>query len=222
MANVYGMSCKIVVSYNKKLEEKQLHSLGERTAKTMLKFKKIDHFFTSEKAAFRALAEILPKKQNPFDYEVAKEGKKFRALLNLNEEKLAAYRKGAGKNIIFTNHLDWGDERIIRVYRSMHKIENQFRLLHGAMLVPLKPVYHWTDQKIAAHVFLCMVALLFAKTLEFICKNRINGNFRQILDFASEIRLAVVQKDKPTLVFEELTPAQQTLMETFSLSRFVK
>jgi transposase len=222
IADVYGTSCKIVVSHNKKLEEKQLHSLGERTAKTLLKFEKMDHLFTSEKAAFRALAQILPKKQNPFDYEVAKEGKKFRALLNLNDEKFAAYRKGAGKNIIFTNHLDWSDERIIRAYRSMHKIEHQFMLLHGAMLVPLKPVYHWTDQKIAAHVFLCMVALLFAKTLEFICKGKIRGSFRQILDFASGIRLAVVQKEKPTLVFEDLTPEQQALMEAFSLSRFVK
>ncbi len=222
MADVYRMNCKIVVSHNKKLEEKQLHTLEEKVVGTRLKFEKIDHLFTSEKAAFRALAQILPKKQNPFDYEVAKEGNKFRALLNMNEKKLAAYRKGAGKNIIFTNHLDWGDERIIRAYRSMHKIENQFRLLHGAMLVPLKPVYHWTDQKITAHVFLCMVALLFAKTLEFICKNKVKGNFRQILDFASGIRLALVQKGKPTLVFEELTPEQQALMEAFSLSRFVK
>jgi transposase len=221
-ADVYGVSCKIVVSYNKKLEEKQLHTLEEKIIGTRLKFEKIEHLFTSEKAVFRALAKILPKKQNPFDYEIAKEGKKFGVLLRLDEKKLAAYRKGAGKNVIFTNHLDWSNERIIRTYRSMHKIEHQFKLLHGAMLVPLKPVYHWTDQKIASHVFLCMVALFFAKTLEFICRGKVRGDFRQILDFASGVRIAVVQKEKPTLVFEDLTPAQQALMEAFSLSRFVK
>ncbi|MFZ5340969.1 MAG: hypothetical protein ACOZBG_04690, partial [Candidatus Micrarchaeota archaeon] len=94
-------------------------------------------------------------------------------------------------------------------------------VLHNALLIPLKPVYHWTDQKIKAHVFLCMVALLFAKVLEFICRSKINGDFRKILDFASTIRLALVQRDgTPKLVFEELEPKQQSFMEAFSLSRF--
>ncbi|MFZ5340619.1 MAG: hypothetical protein ACOZBG_02900, partial [Candidatus Micrarchaeota archaeon] len=167
--------------------------------------------------------KILPKKQNPFDYEVIKEGINFKAKLKLNEEKIKWYQLTAGKNVIFTNHLgpEWNDERIIRTYRSMHKIENQFKVLHNALLIPLKPVYHWTDQKIKAHVFLCMVALLFAKVLEFICRGKINGDFRKILDFASTIRLAFVQRDGiPKLVFEELEPKQQLFMEAFSLSRF--
>jgi len=222
-AEVYGIKCKIVISYNEELEKKQLHSLKEKIAKTWRKFDRISNQFNSEKAAIRALIEILPKKQNPFDYELLEEGKKFKIALQLNEEKVAWYKLTAGKNVIFSNHLDWNDERIIKTYRSMSKIENQFKLLHGALLVPLKPVYHWTDQKIKAHIFLCMVALLFAKLLEYVCKDKIKGNFRQILDFASSIRIAIVKKEeKPKLVFEELEPRQQALMETFSLSRFAE
>ena len=66
-----------------------------------------------------------------------------------------------------------------------------------------------------------MTALLLAKIIEYICRGRVKGNFRQILDFASSIRLALVQREgRPRLVFEELTPQQQALMEAFSLSRF--
>lgn len=221
-AEVYGIPCKIVVSYNEQLKKKQLHSLEEKIAKTLAKFEEIkSHVFKTDRSATNAMIEILPRKQNPFDYEIQKEGKRFRVILNLNEEKVTWYRLTAGKNVIFTNHLDWSDERIIRTYRSMHKVEAQFKLLHGALLIPIKPVYHWTDQKIKAHVFLCMVALLFAKTLEYICRHKITGDFRQILDFASTIRLALVQREgRPKLVFEEMDARQQALMEAFSLSRF--
>ncbi len=221
-AEVYGMRCKIVVSFNKELEKKQLHSLEKKIAKTQLKFQKIDHLFKSQKTAINAMNLILPKKQNVFEYEIKKEGNKFRVELKLSTEKLTEYRKGFGKNIIFTNHSDWSDERIIRAYRSMHKIENQFRILHGILLIPIKPVYHWTDQKIEVHIFLCMVSLLFAKTLEYICRDKVKGDFRHILDFAASIRIALVQREQPKLVFEEISPEQQKLMEAFSLSRFAK
>ncbi len=221
---VYGIKSKIVVSYNEELKKKQLHSLDKKITKTWNKFKEIEnHKFTTEKAAFNALIEILPKKENPFDYKIREEGEKFRILLNLDMKKVAWYELAAGKNIIFTNHLDWSNEKIIKTYRSMYKLENQFKILHGALLIPLKPVFAWTDQKIKAHIFLCMVALLFAKVLEHICKDKIKGDFRRILDFASTIRLALVYRNgKPKLVFEELEPSQQKLMEMFSLSHFAE
>ncbi len=105
----------------------------------------------------------------------------------------------------------------------MYKVENQFTLLHGALLIPIKPIYHWTDQKIKAHIFLCMVALLFAKTLEHVCMGKIIGNFRDILEFAGTVRIALVQREgKPQLVFEDMTLKQQAMMEAFSLSRFAR
>jgi transposase len=222
-AKVYDLECKIVVSYNEELKKKQLHVLEDKIAKTQEKFKAIENRkFTSERAAINKINAILPRKQNPFDYEVIKEGDKYSLKLSLSDKKVSWYKKTAGKNVIFTNHLDWDDERIIKAYRSMHKIENQFRLLHGAMLIPIKPVYHWTDQKIKAHVFLCMISLLFARIIEHLCKGKFEGNFRSILDFASTIRLALVKKEKLTLVFEEMTPEQQRFMEEFSLGRFAR
>ena len=221
---IYGISCRAVVSFNEALRKKQLHSLDANIAKTMGKFETLkNRAFRSEGAATLAVVVILPRKNNPFDFVVKKEGNKFTVSITLDEDKVENYRKNAGKNVIFTNHLDWDDERIIRTYRSMHKIENQFKLLHGLLLIPMKPVFHWTDQKIKAHIFLCMVALLFAKTLEYACKGKIKGSFRQILDSAAAIRIALVHRDgQPKLVFEDLTLEQQELMEAFRLSRFAK
>lgn len=223
-SEVYEIRCKIVVSYNEELKKKQLHTLEDKITKTQVKFKEIEgHKFNTEKAAINKIIEILPKKQNPFDYEIIKEAEKFKLTLKLNEDKVVWYHFTAGKNVIFTNHLDWDDERIIKAYRSMHKIENQFKILHGALLIPIKPIYHWTDQKIKAHIFLCMVSLLFARILEHLCKNRVKGDFRRIIEFASSIRIALVQKDgAPKLVFENIDVEQQQFLEAFSLGRFVK
>lgn len=224
MKTIYRMECKVVVSFNEKLKEKQLHSIEKNIGKTLIKFDGLkNHRYKDQKVGLKALFEILPKKNNVFRYDVIKENEKWKIEIAVNEEKLARYKQNAGKNIIFSNHLDWSDEKIIRTYRAMHKIENQFKILHGALLIPIKPVYHWTDQKIEAHIFLCMTALLFAKTLEYLYKDKIKGDFRNILDFASSIRIALVQrKGKPKLVFEELDSAQQQFMEEFSLGRFAR
>ncbi len=222
--NVYGMKCKIVVSFNEKLKEKQLHAIENGIQKTLAKFGELkNHMYENQKAGLKVMLGILPKRNDVLKYDVVKEDERWKIKIAVDEEKLVKYKQGAGKNIIFTNHIEWSDERIIRTYRAMYRVENHFKILHGALFIPIKPVYHWTDQKIEAHIFLCMVALLFAKTLEYICKGRIRGDFRDILDFASSIRIALVQREnKPELVFENLDPTQQRLMEEFSLGRFAR
>lgn len=224
-ANVYGMDCKIVLSYNERLYRKQIHVIEKRISQTRAKFELIrNREFRTENSARNQMLRILPRKQNPFSYEIKKAGSKYSVKLTLDEDKDKQYRRGAGKNVIFTNHLDWSDERIIRAYRSLNKAEHQFKLMHGSLLVPLKPVYHWTDQKIEAHVMICMLSLLFARILDYECREKkIAGDFRAILKEARDIRLAIVQKEgKPQFVFEEMGLESQTLMEAFSLSRFVK
>ncbi len=42
---------------------------------------------------------------------------------------------GFGKNIIFTDQLDWSNEDIILAYRGRHKIETTFRLTKDPFLV---------------------------------------------------------------------------------------
>ena len=223
-ANVYGTDCKVVLSYNERLYRKQIHVIEKKMDQTNARFELIrNKEFRTENSARNQVLRILSRKQNPFSYAIKKAGSKYRVDLILDEDKNKQYLKGAGKNVIFTNHLDWSDERIIQAYRSLNKAEHQFKLMHGSLLVPLKPVYHWTDQKIEAHVMTCMIALLFARILDYECREKkITGDFRIILKKARDIRLAIVQKDgRPQFVFEEMGLESQSLMEKFSLSRFV-
>ena len=45
----------------------------------------------------------------------------------------------------------------IRRYKELAEIERGWRALKSSLL--LRPVYHWTEPRIRAHIFVCMLAL---------------------------------------------------------------
>lgn len=48
-------------------------------------------------------------------------------------------------------------EHVVRVYKDLAKVERAFRSLKTIDL-KVRPIYHWMDARIRAHVFLCMLA----------------------------------------------------------------
>lgn len=50
------------------------------------------------------------------------------------------------------------------LYRAKDTIERDFRLIKD--VVELRPIYHYTDPKVRAHVTLCMLALLIQRLIE--------------------------------------------------------
>jgi hypothetical protein len=48
-------------------------------------------------------------------------------------------------------------EDIVLRYKELAEIERGWRSLKSTLL--LRPVYHWTEKRIRAHVFICVLAL---------------------------------------------------------------
>ena len=48
-------------------------------------------------------------------------------------------------------------EQVVAGYKGLSKVERAFRSLKTTML-HLRPIYHWRDDRIRAHVFLCMLS----------------------------------------------------------------
>ena len=48
-------------------------------------------------------------------------------------------------------------EHVVRAYKDLSKVERAFRCLKTIDL-KVRPIYHWLDDRIRAHVFLCMMA----------------------------------------------------------------
>lgn len=70
-----------------------------------------------------------------------------------------------GKSILFTDNGDWTDAQIVSGYRGQYHIEDAFRTMKDPHHIALRPQFHWTDQKIRVHVFICVIALMLVSLL---------------------------------------------------------
>jgi transposase len=95
-----------------------------------------------------------------------------------------------GKTILFTNRHDWTSEEIASSYRSAWHVEHAFMQMKDKDHLTVRPLFHWTDQKIKVHIFYCILAFrlccILMKELQTKCVNKYSLN--HILDQMSNIK----------------------------------
>ena len=103
-----------------------------------------------------------------------------------------------GRRILVTNRSDWSTEEIILAYRAQSKIEYAFRCMKNPFHLPVRPQFHWTDQKIEAHFFICIIAYLL--TVAAYTKAKSQGkytrNIQNFMEDLHQIRLATIVNNK--------------------------
>ena len=93
--------------------------------------------------------------------------------------------------------------------------------------ISLRPQYHWTDQKIAVHVFCCVLALLLCSLLEREMHRRgLTMSAFELLDQLGRIQeVGVVYPGKKPFVrttLSQMTDDQRALYETLDLKRYMQ
>lgn len=97
-----------------------------------------------------------------------KMGKHFRWTFDAETEAFRAERKAEsiaaearldGLYVIRTSLTkeDLGDTEVIAAYKSLARVERAFRSLKTTVL-QVRPIFHWKEKRVRAHVFLCMLA----------------------------------------------------------------
>ena len=76
-----------------------------------------------------------------------------------NTESVAAEARLDGLYVIRTNLQDnlLDDAEIVRSYKALARVEQAFRSLKTLSL-RVRPIFHWRDERVRAHFFLCMLA----------------------------------------------------------------
>jgi transposase len=98
-----------------------------------------------------------------------------------------------GKRIVATNRDEWSTEEILLAYRGQSQVEAVFRELKDDEHLALRPQYHWTDQKIHVHAFICLLALLLARIVEHQARGLGHQDgLSALLDLLGNIRLAMM------------------------------
>ena len=131
--------------------------------------------------------------KNVIDWSLQEVSKgKFRLEFTINQEKLGEIEEKLGIRILMTDRHDWSTVDIIKAYYGQSMIEHTFKNLKNPYHLALRPQYHWTDQKIKVHFFICVLGYLLAAIVwrEARTKAQFKGSLDTLLDILNNIELA--------------------------------
>ena len=221
---VMGRNCALVMTYDPKLARKQEHSLTSSIDKLLIQLqRKLDSYVNPTKEMNSGIRRILEDSHYKKFVRVIEsiEGLSF----EINEEAMAEKRLRMGKNLIFTSRIDAESGWIVKQYKERGRIENGFKTLNCPELISIRPIRHWTDSKIRAYIFCCIMSFLLLSWMQYqavqaklvksplVLKERLS-DLKQILCIYSD--------GQARWLISECSPIQQKLYRLFQLEEVEK
>lgn len=174
-ATVLGRETTTVIVYNPELEKGQLQGIHINIAKT-----KAELLSIQERLMKRSRGEIKKGKKptvdsvtkqvdkvlercefmkDIFEYEVLEKNGNVYLTFSDSDNKLHGIQETQlGKTALFTDRNDFTNYEIISAYRSAWHVESAFKQMKDTDFLTVRPIFHWTDPKIAVHIFICVLA----------------------------------------------------------------
>jgi len=107
-------------------------------------------------------------------------------LLRIGHAAIARERHLDGKWLLRTSDLTLTPDDLAAAYKQLIAVERGWRDMKGALA--LRPVFHYREDRIRAHVQLCWLALLLARVAE----NATGGTWRNLL-LPAALRISMVR-----------------------------
>lgn len=219
---VWGADRTVLMFISEELREAQKRGLAQQLAKRIQELEAWRTKLAKPKSGPKDLAKALAKFQEgqylksflAVTFDPAKEGSE-RLSWTIDEQAKAGIEVHFGKRVLITSRHDWTDAEIIAAYRGQSRAEATFRQLKDDDHLAVRPQFHWTDQKIRVHAFICLAALLLARTVEHQARSTgWQGSLPGLLDQLAGIRLAMVlqpTKGRPRCSWQIEETAPETL-----------
>lgn len=86
------------------------------------------------------------------------------ARVSIDQEAVERAARYDGRYVLRTNNTDLDPEAVARAYRELWRIERAFRELKTGL--ELRPVFHWTPQRVRGHIMVCFLALVLESALQ--------------------------------------------------------
>jgi len=201
---IWGAERTVILFLSEQLREGQKRGLEQHLSKRLIALKEWKEKLASprsgprnEKSAAKQIGELLRgqylSKVLHIEYHPERDGSN-RLEYWVNEEARAHLEEEVfGKRIIVTDRDAWSIEEIMLAYRGQSNVEDVFRQCKDDEHLAVRPQYHWTDQKIQVHAFICLLALLLARVIEREARSLGHKeSLSAILDRLAEIRLSMI------------------------------
>lgn len=91
-------------------------------------------------------------------------------VLSINEAKITAEEKWDGLHGVITNIKGLPPDEIYYHYRGLWQVEDAFRVNKTDLRI--RPIYHWTPQKVKAHLAISYIAFSCVRTLQYLLKEQ--------------------------------------------------
>ena len=139
--------------------------------------------------------------------------------VSISEDKISEDERWDGLKGYITN-TDLDAERVVAQYHGLWVVEKAFRISKGTL--DIRPMFHFTERRIEAHVCICFVAYKVYKELERIIKLAdINMSIGDVLKVARTIITVKVNMPENRDVYVKtlfLTKRQKDIEPLFKLS----
>ncbi|MCG2740783.1 MAG: IS1634 family transposase, partial [Syntrophaceae bacterium] len=125
-----------------------------------------------------------------------------------NDKTRSWEEKIDGMLLVETTDLTSPPEEVIQRYKELAEIERGWRALKSTLL--LRPVHHWTEDRIKAHVFICVLAL----QIERLMRNRLKTlSVSKALDRLRRIKVGEIKVgDTAKFLATEVTAEQKEIL----------
>ncbi len=139
--------------------------------------------------------------------------------VSISEEKIAEDCKWDGLKGYITN-TDINAECVIDQYHGLWVVERAFRISKGTL--EMRPMFHFTERRIEAHICICFIAYKVYKELErLISINKIDMSVDHVLDIAKTITTIKIKLPKNGTFFTKtlfLTEKHLAIKPLFNLT----
>ena len=145
-----------------------------------------------EKILKRATLALDKTNRKYFCYSSSKDGL---FSYSIAKEVLEEEERLDGIFIIKSTAYDLSPEELIRQYKNLSGVETAFKEIKD--FLHLRPIRHYEDDRVRAHVFICVLSYLLEKIIEKRMRQvHLNITAREALDKLDDIRLAKNQIGK--------------------------
>jgi transposase len=164
--NIMGIDCALVMTFNSATARKKEHTLQRGIQK--LKTEIVDRWTSYKKPPKQLSKGILTiHHRSDFGSCLRVSVENGHIAFEENQPEIEARRKRFGKNLIFSNMLGADSVYLIATYNQRMKIESDFQILKDETIIRFRPIRHWTDTKIRAHAFCCVLALTLLRVMQY-------------------------------------------------------
>jgi transposase len=131
---------------------------------------------------------------------------------SINEKKIADMKKIAGRFMIVSD-TDLSITDMVKGYKDLWRIERSFRTIKS--FLEIRPVYHRKEERIEAHVFVCVLSLLISRLFEKAMDEKMT--ISSMADALSELKAIPVMIPEGEIVLRSESDNARKILESMKI-----